>query len=232
MTAHVDQAIERYFAGAVDRARDRDALFGHLDRCERCKKEFEAQAQAHRALAGGKSFAATELALIAPALLDSVEPEPWPSRWIAWAVGLAIPAAIALLVALGPITAEDPAAPYVGVRGSQNEGKSTVEVLCFDEKMQVVAHLKQDGRCPVPGYIKVVFASPLTVPHLSIAAIAKNEVRLFADLEKPEPRSVLADYAKIERGESLQVIAVAGDEAVRLEVLRAMPPALTVTAAE
>jgi hypothetical protein len=230
MTAHVDRAIERYFAGEIARAADRDALFGHLDRCDQCRKAFDSEADLHRSLAGSKhQIPATELALIAPALLDSIAPDRAPKRWWTWAFALA-PIAAALLVA---IRATGPAHDEWSPKGSAPIApEASIEVLCFDEKANVVQHLKQDGRCPAPGFLKVVYASPRSVPHLTVAAFAGDEVRLYADLSSPEPRSVVADYAKIARGDRVRVIAVAKDSPVAMEVLRGMSPSITVSAAE
>lgn len=222
MTAHVEGAIERYFRGDIHRAEERDALFGHLDRCQQCRQSFEAQSEATRLLSG-RPYARAELEAMLPAILDAAAPAPargW--AWLRWAVPLLTAAAALLVVTLLPPAHVDTA------RGGTHDGGAVVEALCFDEGFAVTAHLKETGGCPAPGFVKILFASPATVPALSVLVMAEDEVRLEAHVQKPEPRSVLADYAKLSPGETLRVIAVSGPETTALEVAKGLTPVMTI----
>src|SRR5262245_58068916 len=64
MTTHVEAAIERYFEGQISDIGERDALFGHLDRCGGCRQRFDEMARVHRALSGTAELAQAEVALI------------------------------------------------------------------------------------------------------------------------------------------------------------------------
>lgn len=228
MMGHVDRAIAQYFEGRITRASDRDALFGHLHRCDACRRSFDERAVAERALAGlatgqpppgGPS--ARELDAIASALLDAVAPRQ--SRaWWRWLAGAAIPVVASLLVAVAL-----PDEAFRSKGGGPAGGVPVIEVLCFDARAEVVAHLKESGACPAPGFLKVIFASPRPIEHLSVAAFTRDEVRLSADLTTPEPRSVLADYAQLGPGETVRVVARPG--AVSVDALRSLPADLSVT---
>lgn len=234
MRRHVDRDIERYFEGGIERASDREALFGHLDRCDRCRTEFDAQAETHRALSGlGRGqLPITELSLIAPALLDAVAPEQRSMfGWRSWAGAAALLAPVALLLLLLQPGSLEPRGELTA-RGGGALPVLPIEVLCFDAKAQVVAQLKQDGRCPAPGFLKIVYASAAPAGHLTVVALVRGEVRLFAEVAAPKAGTVLSDYARLEPGEQLQVIAVTADGPSGLEVVKSMPATLTVTAGE
>ncbi len=55
-----------------------------------------------------------------------------------------------------------------------------------------------------------------------------GEGRPGAHVQKPEPRSVLADYAKLAPGETLRVIAISGPETTALEVAKGLTPVMTI----
>ncbi len=222
MTAHVESAIERYFRGDIQKAEERDALFGHLDRCQVCRQSFEAQSEATRLLSG-RSFARAELEAMLPAILDAAAPAPARGlAWLRWAAPLLAASAAGLLLMLQPPPNVDTA------RGGTHDGGAVVEALCFDERFVVTAHLKEAGGCPAPGFVKILYASPATVPALSVVILSESEVRLEAHVQKPEPRSVLADYAKLAPGETLRVIAISGPETTALEVAKRLTPVMTI----
>ncbi|MFO0727265.1 MAG: hypothetical protein U1E65_26030 [Myxococcota bacterium] len=222
MTAHVEQAIERYFRGEIHAVEERDALFGHLDRCPLCRASFDSHSTAHRLLAQ-KPFGAAELESMLPALLDGASPRlaPGSLRWLRWLGPLVASAGAAVLFFLSP--------SGLSIKGGSHSGAAIVEALCFDAQMAVTAHLKESGRCPAPGYVKLLFASPSTVPALTVVVLAKDEVRLDLHLKQPEPRSVLADYAKLEPQEVLRVIAVAGDRDTPLALAKQAPEVLSIS---
>ncbi|MCC7386288.1 MAG: hypothetical protein IT384_30875 [Deltaproteobacteria bacterium] len=229
MTRHVERAIERYFSGDMARGAERDALFGHLDRCETCRGEFEEQARAMRALAGTGEPPGAELELMLPALLDGVAPAARSFSWrpLAWLLPIAAAAGLAAVLF---VPREDPGAreEWTAKGGAPAIGLPTVEVLCFDPHGEVVAHLKRDGACAAPGFLKLIYASPRTVPHLTVLAISGDEVRLHVEVDAPAPKSVLADHAKLAAGETIRVIALAGDGPAEMEVAKKHAPALTV----
>jgi hypothetical protein len=225
MTPHVERAIDRYFRGAIREREERDALFGHLDRCDACRAAFDAQAAAHRALAkeqGG--VPPTELALILPAVLDGIAP-PEPRRSWAWLVALAPIAA--LLLAVIALRGRGPDDGYAS-KGGTPIPLPVIEALCFDEKAAVSAHLKATGTCPAPGFVKLVYGSTDRAPYLTVLVLAEKEVRLFESIERPTRETVIGDYAKLAPGETLRVIAVWGERPLELEAARARQPIMSI----
>ena len=235
MTTHVDTTIERYLEGRVVDASERDRLFGHLDRCERCRSRFDELAIAHRALSGTEaSMPGTELDLIAPAVIEEAVRAAEPKRSFAgWLARVMVPVAAVALVVVGlRVGPDDHEAAFAAKGGGATAKSVRLEVLCFDEKMEIAAHLRDGGgSCPAPGFVKLVFGSVRTVDHLSVAVLAKHEVRLFEKLTSPKPRSIVPGYAKLMPGETLDVIAVAGDEAADLPRVRVVEPMLRIEGA-
>ena len=162
-----------------------------------------------------------ELALLLPIVVgrSATRPSAGVPAWV-WSVfGPALAAVFALLF-FRP-------APEMVAKGSPHQAKPAIEVLCFDQKFEVTAHLSRDGDCSAPGWVKVVYASPWTVPSLTVAAIADGEVRFLARMSKPEPRSVVPDHAMLRHGEKLRVVVTT--EPIDDKALMAHPPAITVS---
>src|SRR5437763_1637818 len=108
MTVHVEESIERYFEGRIGLSEDRDALFGHLDRCAPCRGHFDRLAFTHRALAGTRSgVPMTELALIKQSLIPAAAEKSKEARKrlsFPRLAALFAPAAAVVVIALGVLT--------------------------------------------------------------------------------------------------------------------------------
>jgi hypothetical protein len=202
MTTHVEAAIERYFEGRIDDITERDALFGHLDRCDGCRRRFDELAGVQRALAGGTEIPATELALIgrtvvAGAAARKTSAQPWfvVARVLAPMVALGI-AAVVLL--------QPP--PELTSKGGGEAGSVGIEALCFDPSGAQTKVLKESGECPAPGLVKLVYASARSVDRLTVRAGSWS-----AELVAPAPRSTIPGHVALEVGQRLEVVAVAGD---------------------
>jgi hypothetical protein len=229
VTVHVEESIERYFEGAIAKREDRDALFGHLDRCEPCRDHFDRIAFTQRALAGAKGdVPATELALIRRTLIggDSSRSRMTAARFFALFAPAAAVAAVGLLVVLNPHTLS--LEPTFVPKGGLTLHSPQVEALCFDAAKEITAHLREDGACVAPGFVKVIYASPETVPSLVVAAIEDEEVRFVVKLESPKPRSVVPEFAELRPGASIRIIAVTAERAPEKESLLTMKPRLVV----
>ena len=220
---HVDRDIERYFDGGIKTPEAHEALFGHLDRCPSCRAYFDELAIGHRALAKDRStIPSTELALLLPLVVGRSAART-PSGAPAWVWSLLGPAFAAVFALLF-----FPPSPELVSKGSQDGPKRpTIEVLCFDEKLEVTAHLSRDGACAAPGWVKVVYASPWTVPSVTVAAIAGEQIKFVARLEKPGPRSVVPEHARLEYGEKLRIVVTT--ERADDKALMAHPPTITVS---
>jgi hypothetical protein len=217
MTAHVESAIERYFDGVRITPGDRDALFGHMDRCHDCRSYFDELALTHRALAGKTGdVPATELALIGQAVAMGATTEPVRER--RWLTGLASAIAAASAVLLAAVFIGPKQEAFTAKGGAVLAASPTVEVLCFDEQAEVVAHLKQSGACPAPGFIKLVFASPKTVETLAVAVLSGEKLLSLENLQSPSPRGVLPGHVQLARGETLRIV-ISDDELDRTEAL-------------
>jgi hypothetical protein len=201
MTTHVETAIERYFEGRIGDIKERDALFGHLDRCDRCRRRFDELAVVHRALAGGVAeIPATELALIgrtvvAGAAARKTNNAPWFVLTRVVAPVLAIGVALFVFVKPGEFTAKGGGAAGIAV-----------EALCFDPSGAQTRVLKESGACPAPGFVKLVYASARSVEHLSVRAGAFS-----VELDAPAPRSSIPGHFTLSIDEKVEVVAVAGE---------------------
>ncbi len=220
---HVDRDIERYFDGGIRTPEAHEALFGHLDRCPTCRGYFDELAGGHRLLARDRtSIPATELALLLPIVVgrSAARPGSRVPSWV-WSVfGPALAAMFALLF-FRPT-------PELASKGSEEALHApVVEVLCFDQRFEVTAHLERDGACKAPGYVKVVYASPWTVPSLTVAAIADEELRFVARLTEPSPRSVVPEYASLDHGETLRIVV--STEPMDDKALMVKRPSITVS---
>jgi hypothetical protein len=231
MTVHVEESIERYFEGRIALGEDRDALFGHLDRCAPCRTHFDRLAFAQRALASpGDAVPSTELALIKRTLIPAAQKRRfivWPSR----VVGLFAPAALVVVVVLGLMMFPELSGRKESVltpKGGHTARSGEIEVLCFDTQKEVTAHLREDGACIAPGFIKVIYASPESVPSLFVAAIEDEEVRFAVELKSPKPRSVVPDFAELRAGGTIKVVVLTADRTPEKEELMRMKPRLVV----
>ncbi len=231
MTVHVEESIERYFEGRIAHGEDRDALFGHLDRCSPCRAHFDRIAFVHRALASPEHpVPGTELALIKRTLIPDASKKRifvWPSRL----VGLFAPAALVVIAVLGLMMF-----PELGGRkesgfmskGGHGARTGEIEVLCFDTQKEITAHLREDGACIAPGFVKVIYASPESVPSLVVAAIEDEEVRFLVELKAPKPRSVVPEFAELRAGSTIKLVALAADRTPEKEELLRTKPRLVV----
>ena len=231
-TIHVEAELARYFRGELT-GEPRAQLFAHLGGCAECRARFDAESEAHRLLSG-QAFGRVELSAMLPELLDGASPPPATlgARLAAWlrgprvvGLGLAAAAALGLVVALrGPV---EPSDPYTPKGGPSPEGP-LVEVLCFDAKLEVTTRTSTGGACRAPGYVKVVYRRPTTVPVLTVLVLGDDGVRLRATVAEPKPLAVVPDHARLGVGEVLRVIAVAGPAAVPEDIAKAAVPVLTV----
>ncbi len=234
MNTHAEDAVDRYFSGGMQ-ASQRDALFGHLDRCAECKQYFDDIAYAHRMISGEDATVSDfELALIGRFLVDEKRhraPKPFaflrdlvggekpqhsPSGVVRWLFAGALPlfgAAFSFWFFAAPNPHNEWAA-----RGSKDRRTPVVEVLCFDQEAQVTQHLTESGSCPAPGFVKVLYASPQTVPNLVVAAVAEKEIRFALRLERPEPRSVIPQHAELKVGEALRIVVLEEDQVVHKHI--------------
>lgn len=230
MTPHVEETIERYFEGRVTEIEERDALFGHLDRCLDCRGRFDELASIHRMLGGGVpgGIPSTELALVRSSVVSGATRKTSDRRWRigAYLAAIAMPAAAAFAVAAFVLPRSDLTAKG---GGAARADRPAIEVICFDERAEIREHLRSDGRCPAPGYLKLVYAAPRTVPHLLIAALSGDEVRAMSVLTMPEPRSVLPEHVKIAPGERVRIVAVSSREPIPRERAQMLSPILVVT---
>lgn len=231
-TIHVEAELARYFRGELG-AEARAQLFAHLGGCDECRTRFDAESEAHRLLSG-QAFGRVELSAMLPELLDGASPPPATlgARLAAWlrgprvvGLGLAAAAALGLVVALrGPVEPSDPYTP----KGGPSPDGPLVEVLCFDAKLEVTTRTSTGGACRAPGYVKVVYRRPTTVPVLTVLVLGDDGVRLRATVAEPKPLAVVPDHARLGVGEVLRVIAVAGPAAVPEDIAKAAVPVLTV----
>ena len=219
MSAHVEAAIERYFKGEIAQPRERDALFAHLGACVHCRAKFDAQSAANDALSG-RRFAKVDLDAMLPALLEGAAPPRRRLSWVAWlAPALTVCAVLVFFIPQSELTP----------KGGGLRGPPAIEALCFDTQAQLAAHRTATGGCPAPGFVKLVFAAPETVPVLNLVVLgADGAVRWSADVTTPKPRDVIGDYIELAKGDELRVIAVAGDRSTPLEVARTMAAVMTI----
>lgn len=235
-TIHVEAELARYFRGELG-AEARTQLFAHLEGCAECRARFDAESEAHRLLSG-QAFGRVELSAMLPELLDGASPPPATlgARLAAWlrgprgvGLGLAAAAALGLVLALrGPVEPSDPDTTAYTPKGGPSPEGPLVEVLCFDAKLEVTTRTSTGGACRAPGYVKVVYRRPTTVPVLTVLVLGDDGVRLRATVAEPKPLAVVPDHARLGVGEVLRVIAVAGPAAVPEDVAKAAVPVLTV----
>jgi hypothetical protein len=220
---HVDRDIERYFDGGIETPEAHEALFGHLDRCPTCRAYFDELAIGHRMLAADRStLPSTELALLLPIVVgrSATSAHARVPSWVWSLFGPALAAMFALLFFRAP--------PELVSKGSVHGPKPpTIEVLCFDEKFEVTAHLERDGACPAPGWIKVVYASPWTVPSVTVGAFSGDQVRFVSRMQQPAPRAVIPEHARLEKGDELRIVVTTEDTDDK--ALMAHPPSITVS---
>jgi hypothetical protein len=228
MTVHVEESIERYFEGRIGRGEDRDALFGHLDRCMPCRSHFDRVAFTHRALfSGDGSVPRAELDLIKGTLISGSK-RPWTIRFsMAAIVGTLAPAAAVIIAAFAFFVLPRNEGVFTA-KGGAVARAGAIEVLCFDDKKEVTAHLKEDGACVAPGFVKVIYASPETMPSLVVAAVEDDEVRFVVELKSPKPRSVVPEFAELRPGSAIRVIAFGADKAPDKDEIARMKPRLVV----
>ncbi len=222
MKAHVEDDIHRYFEGRLTAVAERDALFGHLDRCDVCRAEFDAIAEADRLLADlpADAVSPVQLDAIRASVLDVAEPEA-PSRakwWLTWLVPAAV-AGVALFAAMPKETFTS--------KGGGAPTTPTVEVLCFDDAANIVAHLAASGTCPAPGFAKMIYASPEQTPHLTVVARQGDRIVARASVEDVKPRSVLPEHVALEPGVSTAFVVFT--EPPDDEALKTAPATLVVT---
>jgi hypothetical protein len=218
MTTHVEAEIEKYFDGRIEAIAERDALFGHLDRCDGCRRRFDELAVAHRALAGDQlTLPATELALIGRTVIQSTaKPVERPRSWLRILVPAAVFAAVLVFSLL-------PRGEFAS-KGGETAGAAAIDVLCFDALGEPTKALKADGSCPAPGLIKLVYASARPAAHLRVVALVDDTARIDVTLENVEPRSPIPGHAALAAGEKISIVVLA-----RGEALEKRAPSITVT---
>lgn len=215
MTTHVEAAIDKYFEGRIEDVKERDALFGHLDRCDGCRRRFDEVALVQRALSGDRGVPAAELALIGRTVIAAAAPVKKPA-WSAWFWVSRIAAPVAALGAaavlfLGP-------SQFTAKGGGEQGTGVGIEVLCFDRRAEQTKVLRASGDCPAPGVFKLVYASAHSVDHLSVRA---KDLKL--EIDAPAPRSSLPGYVEFEAGERIEVWASADGEETRIAVRGVAP---------
>lgn len=223
MKAHVEDDIHRYFEGRLTAVAERDALFGHLDRCPECRAEFDAIAEADRLLAdlSADALPPVQLDAIRASVLESAEVEK-PSRakwWLSWLVPAAA-AAVALFAAM-------PSQRFTS-KGGATVTVPTVEALCFDSDANVVQHLAASGTCPAPGFVKMIYASPESTPHLTVVARRGDAIVSRSSVEDVKPRSVLPEHVALAAGETIEVVVLTEPPADD-EALKVAEPTLVIT---
>ncbi len=216
---HVERAIEAYFEGRLSDETDRDALFGHLDRCTECREHFNEIARGFRMLSQDQAGpGAVELSMIGASLLKPEKKRRAPAWW-AGLLGLASLAAVLFVVR--------PVDDGFGAKGGASGTVATLEVLCFNEKAEMSSHLNthlhEATACKAPGYLKIIYASPRSVKRLTVAAVVGKEVRFITEVANPRPRSVLPNHARLVAGETIKIIAVEGEKPPLKELLLRAP---------
>jgi hypothetical protein len=206
MTTHVESAIDKYFAGRIEALEERDALFGHLDRCDGCRRRFDELARTHRAMSSvDGAMPAAELHLIGRTVVAAAARREEPRfSWAFWgriaAPVLALGAALVFF--LRPVEEEFTA------KGSVRESKIAIEALCFDLETQSETVLRADGECPAPSFVKLMYASPHPAGHFHVVVRQGTEERLQVTLDRPEPRSPIPGHVQLDPEQTLDVVVV------------------------
>lgn len=210
MTTHVETAIDKYFEGRIEDVKERDALFGHLDRCEGCRRRFDEVALVQRALSGGSGIPAAELALIGRTVVSAAAPAKKPawSAWF-WVSRIAAPVAALGAAAIFFLTPSQ----FTAKGGGEGVSGVGIEVLCFDRQAVQTKVLRASGDCPAPGVFKLVYAAAHSVDHLRVRAGS-----LKLELDAPEPRSSLPGHVQFAAGERIEVWAEADGEETKIIV--------------
>lgn len=207
MTTHVESAIEKYFAGRIEVMEERDALFGHLDRCDGCRQRFDELARMQRALSGGGvGLPAAELHLIGRTVIASAAPvrvRSW--SWLRIAAPLVAVAAAVLLFLR-------PADEVWTAKGGEAAAAITLEALCFELESQTETVLRTSGDCPAPSFVKLVYASPRKAGHFHVVARAGGESRMEVTLDDLGPRSPIPGHVQLEPGETIEISTIEDGE--------------------